>query len=140
MADGVLLGLAAQIVSAHVSNNAVESVDLPALINDVHRALANAGQPTAPLRGEPAVSVRQSVKPDHLVCLECGKHFSVLRRHLANDHQLTPEEYRKKWDLPGDYPIVAPDYAKRRSALARKFGLGKKSAGGMKKKAGRKPR
>jgi predicted transcriptional regulator len=89
MADGVLLGLAAQIVSAHVSNNAVESVDLPALINNVHRALANAGQPTAPPRGEPAVSVRQSVKPDHLVCLECGKHFSMLRRHLAND--------RKRW-------------------------------------------
>jgi predicted transcriptional regulator len=140
MADGVLLGLAAQIVSAHVSNNAVESVDLPALINDVHRALANAGQPTAPLRGEPAVSVRQSKKPDHLVCLECGKHFSVLRRHLANDHQLTPEEYRQKWDLPRDYPIVAPQYAKRRSSLAKKTGFGGKSVGETTGKVGRKAR
>jgi predicted transcriptional regulator len=140
MADGVLLGLAAQIVSAHVSNNAVESVDLPALINNVHRALANAGQPTAPPRGEPAVSVRQSVKPDHLVCLECGKHFSMLRRHLANDHQLTPEEYRQKWDLPRDYPIVAPQYAKRRSSLAKKTGFGGKSVGETTGKVGRKAR
>jgi predicted transcriptional regulator len=138
MADNVLLGLAAQIVSAHVSNNAVEAGDLPKLINDVHRALATAGAPAAPPRDEPAVPVRQSVKPDHLVCLECGKHFSMLRRHLANDHQLTPDEYRQKWELPRNYPIVALEYAKRRSSLAKKSGLGRKSAGAMKGKAGRK--
>src|SRR5690349_3748555 len=125
MAEELLLGLAAQIVSAHVSNNMVVSADLPKLISDVHRALATAGQPTAPPRGEPAVSVRQSVKPDHLVCLECGKHFSMLKRHLATDHELTPEQYRQKWELPASYPIVAPNYAKIRSALAKEVGLGK---------------
>jgi predicted transcriptional regulator len=91
-----------------------------------------------PPRGEPAVPVRQSVKSDHLVCLECGKHFSMLRRHLAQDHQFTPDQYRQKWDLAWDYPIVAPEYAKRRSQLAKKSGLGKKSAGAIKRKAGRK--
>ena len=140
MADELLLGLAAQIVSAHVSHNTVQSVDLPKLINDVHRALASAGQETAPPRGEPAVAVRQSVKSDHLVCLECGKHFSMLKRHLGNDHQLTPGEYRQKWDLPHDYPIVAPDYAKVRSRLAKKIGLGRKSIDGMKRRSGRRPR
>jgi predicted transcriptional regulator len=137
MADELLLGLAAQIVSAHVSHNTVQSVDLPKLINDVHRALASAVQPTVPPRGEPAVPVRQSMKPDYLVCLECGKHFSMLKRHLGNDHQLTPDEYRQKWDLPHDYPIVAPDYAKVRSKLAKSAGLGRKSTGESRRKAGR---
>jgi predicted transcriptional regulator len=137
MADELLLGLAAQIVSAHVSHNTVQSVDLPKLINDVHRALASAGQGTTPPRGEPAVPVRQSVNPDYLVCLECGKHFSMLKRHLGSDHQLTPGEYRQKWDLPHDYPIVAPNYAKVRSHLAKKAGLGRASTGGIRGKAGR---
>jgi predicted transcriptional regulator len=137
MADDILLGLAAQIVSAHISNNAVVSAHLPKLIGDVYRALATAGQPTAPPRGEPAVSVRQSIKPDHLVCLECGKHFSMLKRHLANDHELTPAEYRQKWELPHDYPIVAPEYTQVRSRLAKKIGLGRKSGGAPKRKAGR---
>ena len=128
--DTSLLDLVAQIVSAHAANNAVTADNLPKLINDVHRALAGAGQAAAaPLRGEPAVPVKKSVLADHLVCLECGKHFSMLKRHLAADHQLTPEQYRQKWDLPLSYPTVAPNYAKVRSAVAKKSGLGRKSAG-----------
>jgi predicted transcriptional regulator len=125
MAEDYLLTLAAQIVSAHVANNAIQPADLPKLINDVHGALANAGQPAALQKGEPAVPVRQSVKADHLVCLECGQQFSMLKRHLRTDHQLTPEEYRQKWELPGSYPLVAPEYAKMRSGLAKKIGLGR---------------
>jgi predicted transcriptional regulator len=138
MAENGVLEFAAQIVSAHVSRNAVHSADLPKLIVDVHQALATAGQPIEPPKPEPAVPIRQSVKPDHLVCLECGKHFSMLKRHLATDHKLTPGEYRRKWDLPREYPIVAPDYTKVRSRLARKAGLGKQSADGAKRKGRRK--
>ena len=138
MADDTMLALAAQIVSAHVAHNPISPADLPKLINDVHRALASAGQSSTPQRSEPAVSVRQSVKADHLVCLECGKRFSMLRRHLATDHQLTPDQYRQKWDLPRDYPIVAPDYAKVRSGLAKKIGLGRLPGNTARKgKAGR---
>ena len=122
-----ILSLAAQVVSAHVAKNAVSPEDLPKLIQDVHRALANAGQATVePPRGEPAIAIKKSVTAAHLVCLECGKHFSMLKRHLSTDHQLTPEQYRQKWSLPQSYPIVAPDYAKTRSALAKKIGLGRK--------------
>ena len=122
-----ILSLAAQVVSAHVAKNPVSPEDLPQLIKDVHRALANAGQSTVePLRGEPAVAIKKSVTAGHLVCLDCGKHFSMLKRHLTTDHQLTPEQYRQKWSLPQSYPIVAPDYAKTRSALAKKIGLGRK--------------
>jgi len=122
-----ILSLAAQVVSAHVAKNPVSPEDLPQLIKDVHRALANAGQSTVePLRGEPAVAIKKSVTAGHLVCLECGKHFSMLKRHLNTDHQLTPEQYRQKWSLPQSYPIVAPDYAKTRAALAKKLGLGRK--------------
>ena len=128
MADFVL-NLTARLVSAHVANNRVPTEDLPTLIREVHRALANAGQAeTAAPKGEPAVAVKKSVFPDHLVCLECGKPFSMLKRHLATDHQLTAEQYRQKWELPPSYPIVAPDYAKMRSALAMKIGLGRKPA------------
>ena len=134
---GSVLSLTAQIVAAHVANNRVDPADLPKLINDVHRALANAGQSsTVPPRGEPAVDIKRSVRSDHLVCLECGKHFSMLKRHLSTDHQLTPQEYRQKWGLPPTYPVVAPDYAKTRSALAKKIGLGRKAV--SRKKAGRK--
>jgi predicted transcriptional regulator len=134
---GSVLSLAAQIVAAHVAKNRVDPADLPKLINDVHRALANAGQSTAaPPRAEPAVDIKRSVRNDHIVCLECGKHFSMLKRHLNTDHQLTPHEYRQKWGLPPTYPIVAPDYAKARSAIAQKIGLGRKAA--SRKKAGRK--
>ena len=123
----LLLSLAAQVVSAHVANNKVAAEELPKLINDVHHALANAARSTEP-KGEPAVEVKKSVRPDHLVCLECGKHFSMLKRHLATDHQLTPELYRQKWRLPATYPIVAPNYAKVRSTLAKKIGLGRKGS------------
>ena len=92
-----ILSLAAQVVSAHVAKNAVSPEDLPQLIRDVHRALANAGQATVePPRGEPAIAIKKSVTAGHLVCLECGKHFSMLKRHLNTDHQLTPEQYRQK--------------------------------------------
>jgi predicted transcriptional regulator len=132
-----VLSLTAQIVAAHVANNTIDPADLPKLINDVHRALANAGQSTAtPPRAEPAVDIKRSVRNDHIVCLECGKHFSMLKRHLNTDHQLTPQEYRQKWGLPPTYPVVAPDYAKTRSALANKIGLGRKAV--SRKKAGRK--
>jgi predicted transcriptional regulator len=95
-----LLVLAAQIVSAHVANNTVVPGDVPRLINDVYSALAGAGRaPNAAAAAEPAVPVKRSVTPDHLICLECGKHFSTLKRHLGTDHQLTPDQYRQKWDL-----------------------------------------
>ena len=131
-----LLGLAAQIVSAHVSNNRVSPDQLPKLINDIHHALATVGQKAAEQpKGEPAVSVRKSVFADHLVCLDCGKQFSTLKRHLRTDHQMTPDQYRQKWGLPSSYPVVSPNYAEVRSALAKKNGLGR--SGKAAKKAGR---
>ena len=134
-----LLGLAAQIVSAYVTNNAVSTDQLPKLINDVHHAVTTVGQVEAEqLKAEPAVSVRKSVFANHLVCLDCGKHLSLLKRHLRIDHQMTPDQYRQKWGLPSSYPVVAPDYAKVRSALAKKIGLGRSGAGSGPKKARRK--
>ena len=136
MVDTTILSLAAEIVSAHVSNNAVASDQLPNLINDVHRALSTVGQAGAETpKIEPAVSVKKSVFADHVVCLECGKHFSMLKRHLMTDHKLTVQQYREKWELPSSYPMVSPDYAKVRSGLAKKNGLGRKAA--APKKAGR---
>ena len=123
-----LLALAANIVSAHVSNNAIAVDQLPGLIRHVLNALATVEQATAaPLKPKPAVPVRRSVFPDHIVCLDCGKHFSMLRRHLRTDHQMTPRQYRQRWELPSTYPMVAPDCAKIRSSLAKKFGLGRKT-------------
>jgi predicted transcriptional regulator len=121
-----LLVLAAQIVSAHVANNAVVPGDVPKLIDAVYHALSKVGRSpdTAP-PADPAVSVKRSVTADHLVCLECGKHFSMLKRHLGTDHQLTPGQYRQKWGLPANYPLVAPNYARVRSILAKKLGLGR---------------
>jgi len=135
--SSTVLSLAAQIVSAHISNNSVSTDQLPKLINDVHYALATAGQAAAkaPL-AEPPVPVKNSIFADHIVCLVCGKHFSMLKRHLRIDHQMTPDQYREKWDLPSSYPLVSPDYAKTRSALAKKIGLGR--GGKAAKKAGRK--
>jgi predicted transcriptional regulator len=122
-----LLGLATEIVSAHVSNNAIAADQLPGLIQQVFNALATVEQATAtPPKAEPAVDVRRSVVADHIVCLDCGKHFSMLRRHLITDHKMTPEQYRQRWDLPTTYPLVAPNYAKKRSTLAKKIGLGRK--------------
>ena len=131
MADdnGSILSLAAQIVSAHVANNAVAPDDLSKLINDVHHALANAGQIAAkPPTPEPAVDVKKSVRADKIVCLDCGKSFSMIKRHISTDHKLSPAEYRQRWGLPVTYPMVAPNYAKVRSALAKKIGLGRKAA------------
>lgn len=124
-----LLTLTADIVSAHVSHNAVGAGELPDLIASVHRSLASLGQSTAAAESDvltPAVSVRSSVKRDHVVCLECGAKMKVLRRHLATEHQLSPEDYRARWKLTGDYPLVAPDYAEMRKAMAKKIGLGRK--------------
>jgi predicted transcriptional regulator len=131
-----VLSLAAEIVSAHVSNNAVSAEELPKLINNVHRALATVGQAAAEQsRPEPVVPVKQSVLADHLVCLDCGKHYSMLKRHLMADHKLTVDQYRHKWGLPYDYPVVSPNYAKTRSALARKIGLGRVGPGTEPKRA-----
>ncbi len=119
--------LAADIVSAYVSNNAVSASDLTSLIGDVHSALqrVDKGQVepvVEPLK--PAVPVKKSVMPDYIVCLEDGKKFKSLKRHLRTQYNLTPEEYREKWGLPADYPMVAPNYAAARSALAKEMGLG----------------
>ena len=109
---------------------------MPQLIRRIFDALATAGQKTASApKPEPAVPVKKSVISDHLVCLDCGKHFSMIKRHLMADHNLTINQYRERWELPSSYPMVAPDYAKVRSALAKKIGLGRKSA--AVKKAGR---
>src|SRR5829696_9183554 len=119
--------LAADIVSAYVSNNSVPVADLPSLLNSIHAALAGTaqGQHEEP-RTEvvPAVSVKKSVTPDAIICLEDGKKFKSLKRHLRTTYNLTPEQYRAKWNLPHDYPMVAPSYAKARSELAKTMGLG----------------
>ena len=129
-----LLALATEIVSAHVSHNAVAVDQLPGLIQQVFNALATAEQAaTAPPKAEPAVAVKRSVFADHVVCLDCGKHLTMLKRHLMTDHKLTPEQYRQRWELPFSYPLVAPNYAKTRSALAKKFGLGSQGSGGTEK-------
>ena len=117
----------ADIVSAYVGNNSVAAADLPNLIQSVHRALAGIStgsdvQEVAPK--EPAVPVRRSITPDHLVCLEDGRKFKSLKRHLRTKYNMSPEEYRAKWGLPKDYPMVAPNYAKARSDLAKQMGLG----------------
>lgn len=124
-----LLNLTADIVAAHVANNSVAIGDLPTLIGSVHASLAGLGVATAEpevAQQKPAVSVGRSVKPDHIVCLEDGKKLKMLKRHLMTHYQLTPDQYRAKWNLPNDYPMVAPDYAETRRALARKIGLGRK--------------
>ena len=123
-----LITLTADIVSAHVSNNSVAVSDLPALIQNVHSALTTLGQPApAPeAKPEPAESIRASVKPDYVVCLEDGKKLKMLKRHLMTHYQMTPEQYRAKWNLPADYPMVAPNYAEQRRSLAKKIGLGTK--------------
>jgi predicted transcriptional regulator len=124
-----IISLAAQIVSAHVANNDVSVQQLPAFIRQVHQALAAAGQAVIePTEPEPAVAVRKSVFAGHILCLDCGKGFKVLKRHLSTDHQMTPDQYRIKWNLPPSYPVVAAEYAAARSQLARDSGLGRKVA------------
>jgi predicted transcriptional regulator len=131
MSDSALqsdvLGLTAQIVSAHVSNNSVTPDALPALIQDVYRTLAGVGrEPPQPDKPQPAVPVKKSVFPDHIVCLEDGKKLKMLKRHLKTAYNMSPEQYRERWGLPSDYPMVAPNYASHRSSLAKKIGLGTK--------------
>lgn len=124
--------LTADIVAAYVSNNAVSANDVSSLISDVHRALlaTGGGGPAEEVEPQkPAVSVRRSVTPDYIICLEDGKKFKSLKRHLRTHYDLSPEEYREKWGLASDYPMVAPNYAKARSELAKQMGLGQKRGG-----------
>jgi predicted transcriptional regulator len=123
-----LITLTSDIVAAHVSNNSVSVDDLSSLITNVFGALASLGQTiTVPEKApEPAVSVRSSIKPDHIVCLEDGKKLKMLKRHLMTHYNLTPDQYRQRWNLPADYPMVAPNYAEKRRELAKKIGLGRK--------------
>jgi predicted transcriptional regulator len=121
--DEAVLGFTARVVSGYVSNNRLSGEQLPELIEAVYRSLSSAGAAVAAI--EPVVAVKKSVFGDHLVCLACGASFSMLKRHLKTEHQLTPIEYRERYGLPHDYPIVAPDYAKVRSRLAKKNGLGR---------------
>jgi len=124
-----VLDLTAQIVSAHVSHNAVTPDTLPALIQSVYKTLIEAGSAAAePEKPQPAVPVRRSVFPDYIVCLEDGKKLKMLKRHLMTTYNLTPEQYRQKWGLPASYPMVAPDYSARRSTLATHIGLGRTPA------------
>ena len=124
-----LVEITVDIVSAYISNNSVQSSDLASLIDQTFNALQQAAaketQPTKDVL-KPAVPIKKSITPDAITCLECGKKFKTLKRHLRTDYTLTPEEYREKWGLPHDYPIVAPNYAAARSALAKKMGLGRK--------------
>jgi len=127
-ADDTLLTLTADIVAAHVSNNSVAVNDLPNLIQNVHSALSGISQSSsAPEpKPEPKVSIRSSVKPDYIVCLEDGKKLKMLKRHLMTHYNMTPEQYRQKWGLSPDYPMVAPNYAEQRRTLAKSIGLGTK--------------
>lgn len=133
-----LLTLTTDIVAAHVSNNNVNVSELGALISNVYAALAGLGEPETIEEElpEPAVSIRASIKPDYIVCLEDGKKFKMLKRHLRTNYQLTPDQYRARWGLPADYPMVAPNYAQKRRELAITIGLGRMP--GVKR--GRKPK
>jgi predicted transcriptional regulator len=123
-----LITLASDIVAAHVSNNNVDEDSLPSLITNVYGALAGLGQAAVveEVRPPPAVSIRSSIKPDYVVCLEDGKKLKMLKRHLMTHYNMTPDEYRRRWGLRSDYPMVAPNYAEKRRELAKKIGLGRK--------------
>jgi predicted transcriptional regulator len=121
------IALTAEIVSAYVSNNSVPAADIPVLISQVHSALSRVSNGTAEGAAEtpkPAISLKRSVTPEYIVCLEDGKKFKSLKRHLRTQYNMTPEQYREKWSLPADYPMVAPNYAAARSELAKQMGLG----------------
>jgi predicted transcriptional regulator len=128
--DPNLLGLTARIVSAHVANNTLDAGVLPVLIRDVYKTLSQIDEaPAEPAeKPEPAVPIRKSVFPDYIICLEDGKRLKMLKRHLATSFNLTPEQYREKWGLDPSYPMVAPNYADKRSALAKEIGLGTRRA------------
>ena len=131
-----LLRLTSTIVGAHVSNNPVAATDVPGLIVTVHQTLATLGPEEPAPKPNPAVPIKQSVTPDYIICLEDGKKQKMLKRHLKTAHGMSPDEYRERWGLPRDYPLVSPNYSKQRSALAKKIGLGRKP--GTKMKARRK--
>lgn len=133
--SGDLLALTTEIVAAHVSNNTVAVGDLGQLINQVYQSLANIGSAPAATaapsaRPQPAVSVKKSIQPDYLVCLEDGKKLKMLKRHLKTAYNMSPEAYRERWALPPDYPMVAPNYARQRSRLAKEIGLGTRARRG----------
>lgn len=121
-----LLSMTTEIVAAHVRNNSVAQTDIPELIRTVHAALSEVSTGNSQERPSPAIAVRRSVTPDYIVCLEDGKKLKMLKRHLKTAYNMTPEEYRERWNLPADYPMVAPNYASQRSALAKKIGLGRR--------------
>jgi predicted transcriptional regulator len=126
-ANGNYIELTAEIVSAYVSNNTVPASEIPGLINQVHAALARVSGNSGDVGAEPlkpAISVKKSITPEHIVCLEDGKKFKSLKRHLRTQYNMTPEQYREKWGLGADYPMVAPNYAAARSQLAKQMGLG----------------
>lgn len=131
-----LITLTSDIVAAHVSNNDVTVDDVPSLITNVYSALSglmddeNKEEP----RPDPAVSIRSSIKKDHIVCLDCGKKMKMLKRHLSTEHGMSPEEYKARWELSADYPLVAPNYAETRRDLAKKIGLGRKPGSGRGRK------
>ena len=127
-AEDTLLTLTADIVAAHVSNNSVAVNDLPNLIQNVHSALSGISVSASPQepKPEPKVSIRSSIKPDYIVCLEDGKKLNMLKRHLMTHYNMTPDQYRQKWGLSPDYPMVAPNYAEQRRTLAKSIGLGTK--------------
>jgi predicted transcriptional regulator len=129
MSKTELLKLTTDIVVSHVANNYLTAEDLPKLIHDVYASLTSAGSKNerGQNRPQPAVPIRKSVTPDHIVCLEDGKKLKILKRHLKTAYNMTPEEYRARWRLPPDYPMVAPAYAEQRSKLAKKIGLGSHS-------------
>jgi predicted transcriptional regulator len=136
-----LLALTAQIVSAHVTKNTVEVGEVPTLIRDVYRTLLGLGDAApapAAEAAKPAVPATKSVFASHIICMECGKKMTMLKRHLMTEHGLTIDQYRSKYSLPGTYPMVAPDYAKTRSSLAKEMGLGKSRSAAPKKVARRK--
>lgn len=127
--DACILELVTEVVAAYVAYNRVAVADLPALVTTVHQELQDVPAPKngepAVAASKPAVSVKKSVQPEHIICLECGRAMAMLKRHLRSDHGLTPDDYRTKWTLPSDYPMVAPAYAQTRSEMAQKAGLGR---------------
>ena len=137
MENETLITFTADVVSAHVASNSVQADELPALIQSVYAAFANLGKAAEVVeeKREPAVSIRSSVKQDTIICLECGFRGKMLKRHLDTEHNLTPAEYKARWNLPADYPIVAPAYAAQRAELAKSIGLGRKVGQKVTKKA-----
>lgn len=128
LSDSDMLEMTSRIVSAYVANNKLPSEGLPALVVSVHDTIAQLAGDNSPVAEtpEPAVPVEESIKPEHLICLEDGRKLKMLKRYLRSRYDMTPDEYRERWNLPSDYPMVAPNYAKLRSKHAKKIGLGKK--------------